>query len=345
MQFQTDQLIAFGKQHSLPDYIKTAKTSAFADIDDPKTKVAVYLRKFAELLEKKPKNRELEKRAEILGISEDLEKLAADFADSQKPKVEKVATTNEQYPIRNPEELKAAISWLQKNAYAISLPDRRELAEKIIKKCAEYKVTPTDTVYKYAGIGVPDKAVLYDNLMKRAALLRVTHKIHPTTIKEATAADLEKLAQESFKKAEYTAAELDEIAGTLQFIDNEYGLHSKYGSYINHPDQVCYAISLRSIEEAEKYAYQINNDVYDIREFEALKIADIADVLGEDFVEVMSEGLYLNQEKIAKVLEVMTDLEKELFTGLIKEAGIKPKYQVKETVDLKALTKELSVRA
>jgi hypothetical protein len=70
--------------------------------------------------------------------------------------------------------------------------------------------------------------------------------------------------------------------------------------------------------QAEKYACVLaDGAIYDIRDFERIKIADVMDTFGDTFVEAMTDGLYLKHEKIGEVLEVMTEIEKAVFTDIV----------------------------
>lgn len=102
MQFPTDQLTAFAKQYSIPSYVKTATTRVFEDITDPRTKVACYLANFAALTgDLTVSKQELQKRASILNISDDIDQLARNYADFKLRSMEKTAAPTEKYPIRS----------------------------------------------------------------------------------------------------------------------------------------------------------------------------------------------------------------------------------------------------
>jgi hypothetical protein len=347
MQYPTEKLSAFGKLYAIPDYVKTASTSDL-DVDNismPTTKSTVWLRKFADLAgEYRIKNNpRLEKRAEILGISEDLDKLNENWTDFSTEKPVKTAEPTETYPIRNKDEFMAAVGWLKKNAFALAVDERRELAERILEKSAEYDMAIDDQIVKFAGQGVGNVHQIVPNLLKRAELIR-NSRLAKADVREKTACELETLAKNAQQKpAEAVKIEnLDKIAQVLQFIDNEYGLSGHYSNgYLDTPDNAVFAQTTKTAEEINTYGCQLGNDLYDIREFEKLKLADIADTFGSDFAEAMSEGLALTHEKIATTLSVMTDLETTLFKDLVKAAGIQPKHTMNPTVNLKELTAAL----
>jgi len=231
MQFPTEKFIEFAKQYKVPEYVKTASTRVFADIDDPRSKAACYFSRFAALTgEPTLSARQQYKRAEILNIGEDIEVLERNYADFIQKSLVKTAAPTEKYPLRNRDECLAAAEWLDKNAYAIPLPERRELATNWIKKANEYGITYGGRVEKYAGLGLGDIKNIIPNLYKRAELVR-TSKVNTAALRDKTAQSLEALAEIALLQPKSTieTENLDKLAATLQFIDNEYGLHAHYG--------------------------------------------------------------------------------------------------------------------
>jgi len=344
MNFPTSELISFGKQFGLPSYIKAASTKNFEEISDPQTKVGCYLAKFASLNGTQHiSTSELNKRAQILNISEDIAQLDHDYRAFQNPAPIKTAAPTEKYPIRNANEYIAALEWLKKNAYAIPLPERRELAENLLEKAASFDVEADECLTMYAGQRIGDIKQIIPNLLKRAELIR-NSRLHPVSVREKTASELEAVAELANLQPNNTLQQdnLDKIAATLQFIDNEYGLQGHYSNgFINEPDAV-FVHGTKVAEDILEYGYQYHDAVYDMRDFEQIKVAAIIETLGEDFASVMTDGLSLDHQKIGTVLSVMTDLEKTMFNDLIKEAGIRPKFYHRETVNLKELGKELA---
>ena len=342
MQFPTQKFLEFARQYDVPDYVRAAHSRTFEEVDDPRSKEACYLAKFASLTgESDLSAAEQRKRAQILNIEGDISELETNYADFKQKSAVKTAAPTEKYPLRNKNEFMAAMGWLKKNAYAIALPERRELAERLIKKAEEYDMSIDEQLVKLAGLGVGDVNHIIPNLYKRADLIRIS-KLNSAEQREKTAVDLEALAEIAKMQPNRTieTENLDKISATLQFLDNEYGLHQHYtDGYIDPPDSVVFVHSHKTAEEIEKYACALGDEVYDVRDFEQLKIADIMDTFGEDFVTVMSDGLTLSHSKIADVIDVMTPTERSVFTDLVKEAGIKPQYFRKETVNLKELTK------
>jgi len=366
MNFPTEKLAAFAQKYGIPDYVRAAGTHIFEQLDDPRTKAAVYLAKFAAAQEPGgdmvkissgnyirckggtgPASRqwfaEIEKRAEILNISDDIEQLDKNLLDFALNSREKVTEPAEKYPLRSPDELKVAAWWLAKNANALNLPERRDLAGRILEKAAEYSISLPEEIEKYAGQGVADLEVLSDNLIKRAELVKIS-RLHTPAKRRKTAQHLEDLVQiiSVTPNASSSPESLDKVAAVVQFVDNEYGLSKHYADgYLDAPDIAAYPLSTKTGAEIEKYAFQIGTDVYDIRDFERLKIADIINTLGNEYAEVMSSGLALDHEKIATVLEVMNNLELVLFRDMAKSAGISPQFQKVETIDLKELLNTL----
>jgi len=346
MQFPTDQFITFAKQYRVPDYVKAASTKNFEDIDDPHTKVGCYLARFASLTGQKIhiSDKETVKRAAILNILDDIRDLDHNYSAFQQKSTVKTAAQTEKYPIRNKSEFLASQKWLKKNAYAMPIPERRELAKRLIKAASQYEEPVDDQLTKFAGQGTGDVRRLIPNLLKRAELIRAS-RLNTKERRNKTAENLEVLAEIAKLQPNQTTTpdNLDKIAATLQFLDNEYGLHAHYHDrYIDPPDDASYVHSVKTAQEVKTYACELGEEIYDIRDFEKIKIADILDTFGEDFVTAMADTLTLNHEKVAAVLNVMTDVEKSLFYDLVKSAGIQPQYFQRKRVNLQELAKILA---
>jgi len=346
MQFPTEQFINFAKQYKVPDYVKSAYTKDFEEVTNPRTKVGCYFAKFAALVgqEVPVSERDLEKRAQILNMQDDLSELEAQFADHKEKSIVKTAAPTEKYPVRNKNEFIAAQNWLKKNAYAIPITERRALAEKLLEKSAQFEAEVDEQLYKFAGQYTGDRDQLTQNFIKRAELIRIS-RVNTPQQRRKTAEDLEAVAEVVRLQPNATTEpeNLDKIAATLQFLDNEYGLHAHYrDGYIDTPDNTCFVHNPKIAEDIKIYAYTIGDEVYDIRDFENIKVADIIDTFGEDFATAMTDGLSVSHEKVAYALSVMTDVEHAVFVDLIKSAGVKPQYFRRERVNLKELAKILA---
>lgn len=339
MSFNSNEFIKYAQQYSVPEYVRTATTSVFTELDDPKNKAACFLSKFAALCgDRNISERERYKRAEILNIGDDLEELERNFEDYKRPKTVKKAAPKEKYPLRNENEVKVAAHWLSKNAITLPTQERRELGSRILKQASQYELEMPDYIEKVAGVGYPDLEILVDNIEKRAELV-VHEKLHTPMKRRKTAQDLRELAQivKMQPKTSREDASLDKIATTLQFIDNEYGLHGHYGHCIDDPDCAVRPHSQKTAQEIEKYACELNGAIYDRRDFEQVKIADILETMGPDYVTAMSSGLQIDGEKVAEALEVMNELEKTLFSDILKEAAVVPQYVIPRTVSIASL--------
>jgi len=341
MQFPTEKFTAFAQQYSLPHYVKTAHTCAFDQLNDPRNRAACYLSKFAALTgQPNLSERERYKRAEILNIGADLEALEKNYREFEQKSRIKVAEPTEKYPIRNKNELVAAAWWLSKNANALPLDERRELGQRLLTKADEYKVDLPEEIEKFAGVGAPDIDILIENVLKRAELVKHA-RLNSPALRNDTVEALRDLATAIRIQPNHNrqTESLDKLASMMQFIDNEYGFQGHYGTWLDPPDTAAYPHSLKTGQEIEKYACEILGDVYDIRDFENIKIADVLETLGPDYVEAMTSALRVDPEKVAEVLTVMDELETALLLDIAKSAGVEPKFRRTKTVNLSELAK------
>jgi hypothetical protein len=339
MKFDTAKLSAYAQQYSLPDYVKTARTCTFDQLSDPRNRAACYLSKFAALTgQPNISERERCKRAEILNIGDDIEHLEQTYREFEQASQTKTAAPTEQYPIRSKDELSVAAWWLSKNAHALPLDERRDLGRKLLKKADEFGVTLPEEIEKFAGVGSPDLNILRENLIKRAELVKHA-RLNSPKLRADTAEALNDLALAVRVRPQLSlqTESLDKLATAMQFIDNEYGFHGHYGAYIDPPDVAAYPHSQKTGAEIEKYAYELFGDVYDIRDFENIKLAEVLETLGPDYVTAMTSGLSIDVEKTAEMLDAMDELETSIFVDIVKSAGIQPKFRPPKTVNLAKL--------
>lgn len=176
------------------------------------------------------------KAAEIYGISSDVTEVMGKITDQTikeaKALAEKEAEAAELcygepetcgFPMFSKEQVKMACDYFEENAYAYDWQRRAKIAKNIMRKAAEYGITPCKTVRKEAGAGFPRRDFLAENLMTREAeferlgLAKLAADMR-RTIKIICEADPEDLMNQLEPLREMVSGS-DELSG----IDRDYG--------------------------------------------------------------------------------------------------------------------------
>lgn len=234
--------------------------------------------------------------------------------------------TERHYPMRNPGETKAASDWLVKNRDKLPFDDRRKIADKVLEKAAKFGLGLHDTRYeieKMAGLGAcagKDAAALI-----RSRIRSVGHTHKPNALQ----VELEKLAQlcESAPRAVQHFGALTKIAGLVDQFDREHGLVGKYDNIIERPEDVLFGVT-------EKVAADVSDDLvgsvltgnyYKKNDLEKLAVRDLADMLGDDFVDaVTNANAWIDTTKLAAVVSTLPLDDADKFDEVVAASGIRP---------------------
>jgi hypothetical protein len=334
MDYPTKDFIKYAKTYRIPSYVKVASTHTFTEAANPKTKSDVYFAVFSKVAGTdycKLSEAELGKRAQWFGIGNDCAEMIKNLTEQTKQAaaVEPEAE-EEDYPVRSPEEWAKAASWLQRNAYCISVPDRQKLAAKLIKTAQEFGLPePDDKMYKHAGVGMCDPQKAAYEFLRRSELIG-SSKIGEAKKRAEAVKDLQKFA--ALIATQPTTASSSEwqlkLAAFAQFIDNEYDLSKHYGSYINEPDEITYGLSYKTAEHIHKRACALTNgNVFDSSEFTKLGAEALVNTFSPEFVKAVTTGLEIDPVKLAKAASYLEEPEADLLSSILAEYGITPKLK------------------
>lgn len=176
------------------------------------------------------------KAAELYGISADVRdvmgRIVSERIETASKEAEKDAEAardcygepeTEGFPMFSEDQVKMACDYFDENAYAYDWRRREKIAKNIMRKAAEYGITPPETVRKEAGAGFPRVDFLAENLMSRESefVRRGLNKLAGDmrrTIKIICEADPEDLLAHLEPLREMVSG-ADELSG----IDEEYG--------------------------------------------------------------------------------------------------------------------------
>lgn len=225
-------------------------------------------------------------------------------------------TKNRSYPLRNPEEVKAAANWIEKYAADLNFHDRKVIATKILEKSAEFAVRlpNEDAINKFAANGLVSRTKAAGMLFDRAKALKIIKK--DPEIQEMLA----KTAQHVLSS---TGADLDKAASIIEAVDKQY----KFKSLGSASD--LYSLSVKQASKLVNDHVQLTNgSVYEKTALETIKLDELKDVFGESFADrVSSGGLFVDAEKLAEELVTLPRNDANLFDRLVDGLGVKTAYK------------------
>jgi len=235
-------------------------------------------------------------------------------------------TIERHYPLRNQDEVKAASDWLVKNRDRLPYDDRHTIASKVLAKADKFGLQlpgSRDTIEKIAGLGACSGKDAAGLIRSRIRAVGHTHKPNVLQV------ELEKLAQlcESAPRAIQHFGALTKIASMVDQFDREHGLVTKYDNIIERPEDVLFGVT-------EKGAASVSDDLigsvltgnyYKKADLEKLAVRDLADGLGDDFVDaVTNANAWVDTTKLAAIVPTLPLNDAEQFDEIAAAAGIRP---------------------
>lgn len=367
------ELYALVRQYDAPEYVKTASDEAlrghdgvprhcYADQAGQQFPVhtaaatwlsaASYLTKAAgwDQTSHDPVFLRLFDHAHYWGIQQDLVKLAGQIKTAAREDLANLpdgdfgfieafgdGRRERHLPLRNTGEVKIAAQWLIRHGGSFTYEDRRLIADRILSKAAAYTAdlgADQDAIEKMAGFGTCATAQAVDFLKERALLLDGKHN--------ASAEGLRKLAGVlASQRGQLDGALLTDVAATVDRIDQETGLASRYGE-IARPEEVLFGVTQKLARDfAEDHVELLTGSIYKKSDLARLSVNDLRDRLGDHIAEAISEsGVMVDPEKLAAVLPTLTRPDAAAFDRAVAELGASPIMKTAGTrprVDLQEL--------
>ena len=235
-------------------------------------------------------------------------------------------TKERHYPLRNVNEVKSAAIWLHDHRDELPFADRRQIADKILTKAAEFGAGLPEHRYmleKMAGLGACSGKDAAKMIRTRIYAAGNTHK--PSAVQ----VELEKLAKlcEDSPQAIHHFSSLTKIAEIVDQFDHEHGWNRKYDDVIERPEDVLFAVTGKAAAEVDDsiVGNALTGNYYKKADLQTLPVRDLADNLGEDFAqEVSTANAWVDLEKLASIVPTLPLGDAELFDEVVSAAGVQP---------------------
>jgi hypothetical protein len=117
---------------------------------------------------------------------------------------------------------------------------------------------------------------------------------------------------------------LVKLAQTVEDFDKATGLFGQYGPGFPRPEDVLFELTREKMASAAKeHTSTVTGNVYRLADLERVKVADVKEMMGEDFAkELTSDGLRLDSEKAAAIVPTLPRGDAELFDRLMSGVGV-----------------------
>jgi hypothetical protein len=238
------------------------------------------------------------------------------------------------YPLRNALEVKAAADWLIKYRDELPFRYRNQIADKILKKAAEYGAgldSCREPLEKMAGRGVCAAKHAADLIRARINALGHTHQPNKLQQELLKLADMCDDTPQSIRHYHV----LTKIAEAVDQFDRIHGLYRNYDDVIQRPDDVLFAVTEKAAAELDNeiVGNMLTGNFYKKADLARVPLRDLGDALGDDFVsEVSTANAWVDTEKLAAIVPTLPRDDAELFDEVLSAAGIMPFAQKSASV-------------
>lgn len=230
--------------------------------------------------------------------------------------------------LRNAVEVKMAADWLVQYRERLPLEDRHVMATKILEKAAQFGAgitTHLEFLERQAGRGVGDPQEITRQIEYRAKLAS-----HPQL--RGGILQLAEAVRDKPRQA-LQPDTLIKLAVALDQLDTQMNLRQGYGDVLRRPEDVIFAVTLtKAAADMASVCATPSGRVYRRQHLERLKVADLRELFGDDFIDQVCDGTILNTEKLAEVVSTLPQPDAVLFDQLMHENGLAPEM-VRKTAD------------
>ena len=243
----------------------------------------------------------INRAAKLYGIEKDVNDLMAKVAEAEKPVVKQASDDkanycdpdNMGYPVFDKSGAEMANDFFTNHAYKYGHERRMSIAKNIMRKCAEYGVSPTEQVRLSSGSGFPNRDALVEDMFfrARAMLDRGINKM---------ASELCKFAKEiCICSDEDLDKNREGIFHALSGIDEMSGIDDLYGQRFHAPEEVVFDVTPDSVKEVIDDAVPMGRETFSAKALADLPRKLFEMVLPKESVDGMMEDGKISPKKLS----------------------------------------------
>lgn len=231
-------------------------------------------------------------------------------------------TTRQQYPLRNPTEIKQAAAWLTQYRDDLQREDRQRVAANILRAAEKQAAAldEADDLCRMAGYGFCAPSTIADAWRSRATRVqRLRPDLADAAMKLAAAViapDVGIMDRDVRQK----------LAASMEQFDQVTGLTRHYRDGLERPDDVIFRITEKTAGDLRDTLFATTSGaVYEKSALHSVTAANLTDWLGEDIAEAASDFTgQLDLEKLASVLGTLPRPDAEIFDRMAQSLSISP---------------------
>ena len=216
---------------------------------------------------------------------------------------------NRYFPMFDEEGVKRAADNFDRFRGDIPTDIRKKLACAIVKKAHAGDIAIQSSVFREAGIGLPNKIDLMDNLLDRAYLTKNAEcaTVISNLVRVVSASPAEELMDN-----------LDKLAHVLNELDKANGLDGQYGKTLLAPADFVYGMMPKEAAAFVKDALTLDQHTFSIRKLAEVSPSIFKTALGDDLFKAISDNTgKLDTTKMAEILPTLPKPDKMMLEGHI----------------------------
>lgn len=219
------------------------------------------------------------------------------------------------YPMFDERGVKLANEYFSENAFKYGPELRREIARNILRKSAEYGISPKDRVRTEAGEGIQRRDFTAAQLLDRVKAGSVANTKLAMAFSDVSKTMLE-LPPERYVKL------MDKFAELVQAYDEANGFDDGYGKRFHSPAELMHGMSMKEAEALKEDTVILKDTGFSITKLASLPIEVFTDALGDEFGERVKSASGIDRDKLADELHSMPEPDKgALLRSILTYAG------------------------
>jgi len=270
----------------------------------------------------------LEKAADIWGLSDELARIKAAFAEQEVPVTYALSFSHQgntvnRCPDHTKEAATASVQWLYENRTKFPINIQKVAAARLAVKADIAKVSVSASSY----LDKLANSDAYGNLNCKVAVA-ITDRLNTIPAFKWT-----ELESELLKVASHLASNPFEvcqsgevIASAIESLDVRHGLNEKWGSALQHPIDCCFKVNMCKVATAtDSLVHLTTGTPVDLTRISDHQLEKGLKVAGDDFLAYcQTDGLNVDRSKAAEILPTLPKPEARRFESAIKTAGYIP---------------------
>lgn len=209
--------------------------------------------------------------------------------------------SEKKYPMFDEHGVKLACSYFDENAFQYPPAMRKEIAKRIMTKCAEYGIQPSDRVRTEAGEGFQMRESVAAQLADRVKACG-----NRGNLKMASAlADVMKTLLT--QRPDDYMKDIEKVASIIDKFDRIVGFDNEYGKRFHSPAEVFHGRNIKEAKAILDDSVRLGGRPFSISKLAELPMQVFTDALGDAFEASVKTAEVLDRKKFAAALHKMSE--------------------------------------